>query len=150
MSRNPPPASTRTPLDLFSATGRSGLPGYFSHRSRSSETATAVAHWRAAGPAVVAWLLALAGAALTLVRRAYGPLLCALSGGLLALVTAFSANNFGSAVLPFAGPADLDRAAVALALGGGAGLFLAGFAALRELTPAEPATATPEEPGRVP
>ncbi len=53
--------------------------------------------------------------------RAYGPLLCALSGGVFALVSAFSGNNFGSAVLPFAGPADLDRAAVVLTLGGGAG-----------------------------
>ena len=104
----------------------------------------------AAGPAVLAWLLALTGAALTLARRAYGPLLCALSGGVFALVTAFSANNFGYAVLPFIGPADLDRAAVALTLGGGAGLFLAGFAVLRELTPAEPSNATPEEPHRVP
>jgi hypothetical protein len=89
----------------------------------------------AAGPAVLAWVLALAGAGLTLAGRAYGPLLCALAGAVFALVSGFSANNFGSPVLPFAGPADLDRAAVALTLGGGLGLFVAGFAALRVLTP---------------
>jgi hypothetical protein len=93
----------------------------------------------AAGPALLAWVLAPVGAALTLAGRAYGPLLCALVGGVFTLVTAFTANNFGAAVLPFAGPADLDRAAVALTLGGGLGLFLAGFAALRVLTPAESA-----------
>ena len=43
-------------------------------------------------------------------------------------------------MLPFAGPPDLDRAAVALTLGGGVGLFLAGFAALRALTPRRPTT----------
>jgi hypothetical protein len=97
----------------------------------------------AAGPAVLGWLLAAVGVALTLARRAYGPLLCALSGAVFALVTAFNANNFGSAVLPFAGPADLARAAVVGTLGGGVGLFVAGFAALRELTPADAAAPAP-------
>ena len=87
--------------------------------------------------------LALAGAALVLRGHGYGPLLCALSGAVFALVTAFSANNFSSAVLPFAGAADLDRAAVVLTLGGGFGLFLAGFAALRELTAAAADGAAP-------
>ena len=91
----------------------------------------------AAGPAALAWLLALVGAGLTLARRAYGPLLCTLAGGLLALVSAFNANNFGSPVLPFAGPPDLDRAAVALTVGGGVGLFLVGFTVLSALTTAE-------------
>jgi hypothetical protein len=91
----------------------------------------------AAGPAALAWLLALVGAGLTLARRAYGPLLCTLAGGLLALVSAFNANNFGSPVLPFAGPPDLDRAAVALTVGGGVGLFLVGFTVLSALTTAD-------------
>lgn len=95
-----------------------------------------------AGPAVLAWVLAPLGAALTLARRPYGPLLCALAGGLLALVGAFTANNFGSPVLPFAGPAGLDRAAVALTLGGGLGLFTAGFAALRAVGRPAPAPAS--------
>ena len=56
---------------------------------------------------------------------------------MFALVTAFSANNFSSAVLPFAGAPALDRAAVVLTLGGGFGLFVVGFAALRELTAAD-------------
>jgi hypothetical protein len=88
----------------------------------------------AAGPAVLAWVLALVGVGLTLARRAYGPLLCTLAGGLLALVSAFGANNFGSPVLPFAGPPDLDRAAVALTVGGGVGLFMAGLAVVSALT----------------
>jgi hypothetical protein len=91
-----------------------------------------------AGPALLAWVLAALGAVLTLTGRGWGPLLCALSGALLALVTAFAANNFGAPVLPFAGPPELDRAAVALTLGGGVGLFLSGFAAVGRLSP-EPA-----------
>jgi hypothetical protein len=90
----------------------------------------------AAGPALLAWVLGLLGAVLTVARRGYGPLLCSLSGALFALVTAFNANNFGYPVLPFAWAADLDRLTVVLTLGAGAGLFLAGFAALRELSPA--------------
>lgn len=88
----------------------------------------------AAGLGVVAWPLGLAGAALTLARHSYGPLLCALSGAILALVTAFDATGFSSAVLPFGWAADLDRATTVLTFGGGVGLFLTGFAALDRLT----------------
>ena len=87
----------------------------------------------AAGPAVLAWLLALVGAVITLREHSYGPVLCTLSGAVFALVTAFNANNFNSAVLPFAWAADLDRASVVLTLGGGFGLFLAGRAALSQV-----------------
>jgi hypothetical protein len=97
----------------------------------------------AAGPAAVAWVLAVAGAALTLAARGYGPLLCALSGAIFALVTAFAAGTYSSAVLPFAWAADVDRATVVLTLGGGIGLFLTGFAALRALTPESPMATQP-------
>ncbi len=91
----------------------------------------------AAGLGMVAWPLGFVGAALTLARRSYGPLLCALSGAILALVTAFDATGFSSAVLPFGWAADLDRATTVLTFGGGIGLFLTGFAALDRLTDRE-------------
>lgn len=89
----------------------------------------------AAGVGIAAWLVGGAGVVLTLARRQAGVLLCGLAGAVLATVTAFDTVSFTSAVLPFDWPPDLDRATTVLTFGAGAGLFLAGFAALRRLTP---------------
>src|SRR5262245_5033197 len=50
-SRKRCPSCTTMPLDLFSATGCSGLFAYFSQFTRSFDVATAVLHSRAFGPA---------------------------------------------------------------------------------------------------
>ena len=99
-----------------------------------------------AGPAVLGWAIAALGCGLTLARRAYGPLLCALSGGLFALFSAFGGDAFSSPVLPFAWAPDLDRLTLVLTLGGGLGLFLTGLAALARDPAATPVPAL-DEPG---
>jgi hypothetical protein len=99
-----------------------------------------------AGPAVLAWAIAALGCLLTLARRAYGPLLCALSGGLFALFSAFGGDAFSSPVLPFGWAPDLDRLTLVLTLGGGLGLFLVGLAALAR-DPAAPPVPALDEPG---
>ena len=99
-----------------------------------------------AGPAVLAWAIAALGCGLTLARRAYGPLLCALSGGLFALFSAFGGDAFSSPVLPFEWAPDLDRLTLVLTLGGGLGLFLTGLAALAR-DPAAPPVPALDEPG---
>jgi hypothetical protein len=86
----------------------------------------------AAGYALLGWPLGAAGGWLTLRGRPGGPLLCCVAGGLFALVIApVDAFTLVDAVVPFAGGADLDRLVVALTLGGGLGVVVAGVAALR-------------------
>ena len=86
----------------------------------------------AAGYALLGWPLGVAGVWLTLRGRSNGPLLCAVAGGLFALVIApVDAFTLVDAVVPFAWGADLDRLVVALTLGGGLGVVVAGMAALR-------------------
>lgn len=111
-----------------------------------------VAYWPTvfgtAGIGVGAWVVALAGAGLTLARNRWGLLLSAVGGTVLALVTAFDTLSFTRAVLPYAWAADLDRAAGVATVGIGAGLFLTGFAVLRAMTPdadLEPSAPVPEE-----
>lgn len=91
-----------------------------------------------AGIGLGAWLAGVMGAALTLAGRRFGLLLCALAGAILAMVTAFDTISFASAVLPFGWSPDLDRATTVLTFGAGIGLFLTGFAVLRDLTPVPP------------
>lgn len=93
-----------------------------------------------AGPAMAAWPLALIGPALAVAGHPSGPMACGLFGALLALFSASDVAGFGYAVLPFAWPADLDRAATVLAVGGGFGLFLAGLLTLRTLSRAMPSS----------
>lgn len=86
----------------------------------------------AAGYALLGWPIGASGAWLTLRGRPAGPLLCAVAGGLFAIVIApVDAFSLVDAVVPFAWGADLDRALVAVTLGGGLGLAVAGAAALR-------------------
>lgn len=90
----------------------------------------------AAGLGLAAWGFGITGVALTLGGRQFGPLLCALAGAMLAMITAADTSSFGNAVLPFAWSPVLDRATTVLTVGAGAGLFVTGFAVLRDLTPA--------------
>jgi hypothetical protein len=86
----------------------------------------------AAGYALLGWPLGAAGGWLALRGRPAGPLLCCVAGGLFALVIApVDAFTLIDAVVPFAWGADLDRLVVALTLGGGLGVVVAGVAALR-------------------
>ena len=86
----------------------------------------------AAGYALLGWPLGAIGAWLTLRGRPTGPLLCCLAGGLFALVIApVDAFTLVDAVVPFAWGADVDRALVAVTLGGGLGVVVAGVAVLR-------------------
>jgi hypothetical protein len=86
----------------------------------------------AAGYALLGWPLGTAGAWLTARGNPRGPLLCLAAGGLFAIVIApVDAFTLVDAVVPFAWGADLDRLLVALTLGGGLGVVVAGVALLR-------------------
>jgi hypothetical protein len=98
-----------------------------------------------AGPAIVAWPLAVLGPPVALVGHPSGPLLCGLFGALLALSTASDVVSFFYAVLPFGWNPNLDRVTTALTVGGGFGLFLTGILALRASAPIAP----PDNPAEV-
>lgn len=86
----------------------------------------------AAGYALLGWPLGVAGAWLTARGNAAGPLLCVVACALFAVVIApVDAFALVDAVVPFAWGATLDRALVALTLGGGLGVVVAGVAVLR-------------------
>jgi hypothetical protein len=86
----------------------------------------------AAGYAMLGWPLGAIGAWLTLRGHGAGPLLCVAAGGLFALVIApVDAFTLYEAVVPFSWGADLDRALVALTLGGGLAVVVTGVAVLR-------------------
>lgn len=91
----------------------------------------------AAGYALLGWPLGAVGAWLTVRGNVAGPLLCVAAGGLFAIViTPVDAFTLVDAVVPYAWGADLDRALVAITLGGGLGVVVAGMAVLRRGTPA--------------
>jgi hypothetical protein len=86
----------------------------------------------AAGYAMLGWPLGAVGAWLTLRGHAAGALFCVAAGGLFAIViTPVDAFTLFEAVVPFSWGAGLDRALVALTLGGGLGVVVAGVAVLR-------------------
>jgi hypothetical protein len=92
----------------------------------------------AAGIGLPCWALGLGGVALTLARRPLGLATCATAGGVTALLTAFDTVGFHRAVLAYGWSFDLDRATTAIAFGGGVGLVLTGWAALRSSPPPGP------------
>ena len=76
----------------------------------------------AAGFGLAGWPVGVIGAVLTLRGSPTGPLLCCVTGGLLALVVASTdVFSFHDAVIPFAWGADLDRLLISLVVGGGLG-----------------------------
>lgn len=90
-----------------------------------------------AGIGLGAWAFGLVGAGLAFAGKQYGLLFCALAGAILAMITAFDTASFADAVLPYGWDPAFDRAATTLTVGAGFGLFLMGFAVLRQLTPTE-------------
>ena len=98
-----------------------------------------------AGPAIVTWPLAVLGPALAIAGHPSGPMVCGLFGALLALFSASDVASFFYAVLPFGWNPNLDRATIALTVGGGFGLFLTNILSLRALTRAVP----PDSPAEV-
>ena len=86
----------------------------------------------AAGFAVVAWPIGLAGAYATLRGHQAGPLLCLVAGALIAvIISPADIFSFHDAVVPFAWGADLDRFLIALNVGGGLGVIAAATILLR-------------------
>jgi hypothetical protein len=94
----------------------------------------------ASGYALLGWPLGILGAWLVLRGNVVGPLLCCAAGVLFAVVIApVDSFTLVDAVVPFSWGADLDRMLVALTLGGGLGVVVAGVAALRRGTLPAPA-----------
>jgi hypothetical protein len=93
----------------------------------------------AAGFAVVAWPIGLAGAYATMRGRQAGPLLCLVAGALIAvIISPADMFSFHDAVVPFAWGADLDRFLIALNVGGGLGVIAAATILLRRTPDADP------------
>ncbi|GGN75276.1 hypothetical protein GCM10010112_46330 [Actinoplanes lobatus] len=87
----------------------------------------------AAGINLLAWPLIIGGAVTALRGRATGILAVCGGAALTAVFVLPDVTSFHRAVLPFAGPADLERILVVLALGLGAGVAVAGAGVLRDL-----------------
>ncbi|MBW6440165.1 hypothetical protein KZ829_41215 [Actinoplanes hulinensis] len=87
----------------------------------------------AAGINLLAWPLIIGGAVTALRGRAAGLLAVCGGAALTAVFVLPDVTSFHRAVLPFAGPADLERILVVLALGLGAGVAVAGAGVLRDL-----------------
>jgi hypothetical protein len=103
----------------------------------------------AAGFAVVAWPLGLTGVYAVLRRYPAGSLLCLVAGALIAvIISPADLFSFHDAVVPYAWGADLDRALIALNVGGGLGVIAAATILMRHTGTGEPAT--PGEPATGP
>lgn len=87
----------------------------------------------AAGVNLLAWPLVAGGAVTALRGRAGGVLAVCGGAALTAVIVLPDVTSFHRGVVPFAGPAGLERALVVLALGLGAGVAVAGAGVLREL-----------------
>jgi hypothetical protein len=86
----------------------------------------------AAGFAIVAWPVGLAGAYYTLRGNPTGPLLCLVAGALIAvIISPADMFSFHDAVVPYAWGADLDRLLIALNVGGGLGVIAAATILMR-------------------
>ncbi|MEV0902016.1 hypothetical protein [Actinoplanes sp. NPDC049802] len=87
----------------------------------------------AAGINLLAWPLIIGGTVTALRGRAAGILAVCGGAALTAVFVLPDVTSFHRPVLPFAGPADLERILVVLALGLGAGVAVAGAGVLRDL-----------------
>ncbi|MGX6600630.1 hypothetical protein ACWKSP_00615 [Micromonosporaceae bacterium Da 78-11] len=99
----------------------------------------------AGGVNLLSWPLILGGAVTVLRGRPAGVLAVCAGAALTALFVLPDVTSFHRAVIPFDGPADLERVLVVLALGLGAGVAVAGAPVLRRLAAAaaEPGGADP-------
>jgi hypothetical protein len=91
----------------------------------------------AAGINVLAWPLILAGFTAVTRGRPAGLLAVCAGAALTAVFILPDVTSFHRSVLPFAGPAYLERVLVAIALAGGAGTAIAGASVLRTLAAAQ-------------
>ena len=87
----------------------------------------------AAGINLLAWPLIIGGAVTALRGRPAGVLAVCAGAALTAVFVLPDVTSFHRAVLPFAGPAVVERMLVVLALGLGAGVAVAGAGVLRTL-----------------
>jgi hypothetical protein len=99
----------------------------------------------AAGINLLAWPLIIGGAVTTLRGRAAGVLAVCAGAALTAVFVLPDVTSFHRPVLPFEGPAVLERILVVLALGLGAGVAVAGAGVLRGLA-AEASTGPGSDP----
>lgn len=101
----------------------------------------------AAGFAVVAWPIGIAGAYATLRAHQAGPLLCLVAGALIAvIISPADIFSFHDAVVPFAWGADFDRFLIGLNVGGGLGVIAAATILLRRTPDAAPEQSEPPDP----
>jgi hypothetical protein len=89
-----------------------------------------------AGVGFLAWPLLIGGAAAVWRGRVAGVLAVCAGAALTAVSVLPDVTSFHRAVLPFAGPATLERSLVVTALAGGVGVAVAGAAVLRDLAAA--------------
>ena len=87
----------------------------------------------AAGINLLAWPLIIGGAVAVLRGRPAGVLAICAGAALTAVFVLPDVTSLHRAVLPFAGPATVERVLVVLALGLGAGVAVAGASVLRTL-----------------
>ena len=90
----------------------------------------------AAGINLLAWPLTIGGAVAVARSRPAGVLAVCAGAALTAVFVLPDVTSFHRAVLPFAGPATLERLLILLALAGGAGVAVAGASVLRTLAEA--------------
>ncbi|MBV9312362.1 MAG: hypothetical protein JO100_01215 [Pseudonocardia sp.] len=97
----------------------------------------------AAGFAVLGWPIGLVGVYTTLRGQPAGPLLCLVTGTLIAvIISPADIFSFHDAVVPFAWGADFDRALIVLNVGGGLGVVCAATILMRRA----PVPVAAEEP----
>ncbi|MGQ0479430.1 MAG: hypothetical protein ACT4O0_00130 [Pseudonocardia sp.] len=90
----------------------------------------------AAGFAVLAWPIGLAGAYTVLRGHSAGALLCLVAGALIAvIISPADMFSFHDAVVPYAWGADLDRFLIAVNVGGGLGVIAAATILMRRAAP---------------
>jgi hypothetical protein len=85
----------------------------------------------ASGVGLVSWPLAVVALVAALRGKPAAAFVAAVVGAMLVVAGIPDFDSFRFSQLPFAGPADVDRALVALVLGGGLGLAAGGFAFMR-------------------
>ncbi|TWP50939.1 hypothetical protein FKR81_17845 [Lentzea tibetensis] len=90
----------------------------------------------ASGVGLVCWPLAVLCAGAAVARKPATAFVAATVGAMLVVASIPDFDSFRFAQLPFAGSADLDRALVAITLGGGLALAVGGFSWMRRETAA--------------
>jgi hypothetical protein len=128
---------SRRPGGLLAATGLVAMAASITHVAGSTlavESAPMAGTFlSAAGINLLAWPLILGGAVTVFRGRPAGVLAVCAGAALTAVFVLPDVTSFHRAVLPFAGPAVVERILVVLALGTGIGVAVAGASVLRTL-----------------